>query len=396
MILKMAFRNIFRHRIRTVLTMVTMIVGIFLALLGEGINSGLEVQVKDIYINTETADYKLYANGFYEDKEDNDQLEFPIGKSDSIAGLLKGHNFSPRISFKGSITNGLEELSVDILGVEKDMENSVFNRKGYMDSGTFLNEPEGVVIGSDLFQLLHLKLGDGVTLIARTSKNSINAYDLSVEGVIKTGNPLLDSRIVFINMDLAKKFADTESINDIAIKGELSPVQIMELKKLGVDVLSWHDEVKGILEIARIRRKAFAIISFTILLMAGVGIANTMIMAMLERQKEIGIMMANGMSRKDILLLFLGEGTIVGTVGSFLGFILGTTFVLYYQKNGIAINLDAAGLGMSIPISEKLYTYFDLTRSIVFMLIGILISILAILYPSIKSTRLNPIEVIRD
>ena len=73
-----------------------------------------------------------------------------------------------------------------------------------------------------------------------------------------------------------------------------------------------------------------------------------------------------------------------------------TTFVLYYQKNGIAINLDAAGLGMSIPISEKLYTYFDLTRSIVFMLIGILISILAILYPSIKSTRLNPIEVIRD
>ena len=396
MILKMAFRNIFRHRIRTVLTMVTMIVGIFLALLGEGINSGLEVQVKDIYINTETADYKLYANGFYEDKEDNDQLEFPIGKSDSIAGLLKGNNFSPRISFKGSITNGLEELSVDILGIDKDLENSVFNRKGYMDSGTFLNEPEGVVIGSDLFQLLNLKLGDGVTLIARTSKNSINAYDLSVEGVIKTGNPLLDSRIVFINMDLAKKFADTKSINDIAIKGELSPVQIIELKKLGVDVLSWHDEVKGILEIARIRRKAFAIISFTILLMAGVGIANTMIMAMLERQKEIGIMMANGMSRKDILLLFLGEGTIVGTVGSFLGFVLGTIFVLYYQKNGIAIHLDTAGLGMSIPISEKLYTYFDLNRSIVFMLIGILISILAILYPSIKSTRLNPIEVIRD
>ncbi len=396
MILKMAFRNIFRHRIRTALTMVTMIVGIFLALLGEGINSGLEVQVKDIYINTETANYKLYANGFYDDKEDNDQLEFPIKKSDSIAGLLKENKFSPRISFKGSITNGLEELSVDILGVDKDMENSVFNRNGYMDSGTFLNKPEGVVIGSDLFQLLNLKLGDGVTLIARTSKNSINAYDLSVEGVIKTGNPLLDSRLVFINMDLAEKFADTESINDIAIKGELSPLQISELKKLGVDVLSWHDEVKGILEIARIRRKAFAIISFTILLMAGVGIANTMIMAMLERQKEIGIMMANGMSRKDILLLFLGEGTIVGTIGSFLGFVLGTIFVLYYQKNGIAVDLDTADLGMSIPISEKLYTYFDLSKSIVFMLIGILISILAILYPSIKSTRLNPIEVIRD
>ena len=396
MILRMAFRNIFRHKSRSILTMITMIVGIFLAIIGEGINSGLENQVKDIYIKTELADYKLYSKGFHQDKIDNDQLEFPIENSAEVMTILSKYKNSPRISFQGSVTDGLEELSVDILGVDKKLENSVFNRSGYMSSGVFLDNPEGIVVGSELFKLLKLKLGDQLTVIARTAQNRINAYDLTVDGVIQTGNPFLDSRLVFIDIKLAEQFADTTSVNDIAVRGELSFDEIKKIEDLGVEAISWRDEIKGVLEITRIRRRAFAIISFTILLMAGVGIANTMIMAMMERQKEIGIMMANGMPRKDILILFLGEGSIVGLIGSFLGFVMGTIFVLHFQKEGIPIDLDTADLGMSIPISEKLYTYFNLSRSLIFMFIGVLISILAILYPSIKSTKLNPVEVIRD
>ena len=189
-------------------------------------------------------------------------------------------------------------------------------------------------MGSELYKLLKLELGDQLTVIARTAQNRINAYDLYVDGVIHTGNPFLDSRLVFIDIGLAEQFADTSSVNDIAVRGELSPEEIRSLENLGIEVISWREEIKGVLEITRIRRRAFAIISFTILLMAGVGIANTMIMAMMERQKEIGIMMANGMPRKDILLLFLGEGTIVGLIGSLLGLYNGNNICTPFPKGG--------------------------------------------------------------
>ncbi len=396
MILKMVFRNIFRHRKRTVLTLITMIIGIYLAILGEGLNSGLENQIKDIYIKTETSQYKIYGKDFYAEKDDNDQLEYPIKPIEDIRQILAGKIYSERLFFKGSITNGLEELSTQFMGVNPQEENQVFNRESYMVGGTFVNGGDSLVLGIELARLLDLGIGDEITLMARTASESINAYDLTITGIIKTGNSLMDSSCVFIDLDFSKEFADTSDINDIAIGSPLKQEELNSLKKINVDFVPWQEEIKDIFTITSIRRKAFAIISFTILLMAGVTIANTMLMSMLERQKEIGIMMANGMYRKEILLLFLGEGTLVGALGSFIGFFLGGLTTIYYQNMGIQLAIKSSDLGINIPFSDKLYLYFEPGKSIMILLTGILFSAAASVYPAVKSIKISPAQAIRD
>jgi putative ABC transport system permease protein len=396
MILKMIFRNIFRHQKRTILTLITMIVGIYLAILGEGLNSGLEHQLTDIYIKTDTSLYKIYGKDFYAEKYDNDQLEYPIIKVSEIEKVLENKLYSERLIFNGSITNGLEELSVKFIGVEDQKENEVFNRENYMVKGSFVKGEDSLVLGVELARLLDLSIGDQVTLMARTASESMNAYDLTITGIIKTGNILMDSNSVFIDLNFAGKFADIQDINDIAIGSSLSQNEIEKLKKLDIDFVTWREEIEDIFTITSIRRKAFAIISFTILLMAGVTIANTMLMAMLERKKEIGIMMANGMHRKEILLLFLGEGTFVGTLGSSMGFLLGALTTSYYQNHGIEIAVKSSDLGINIPFSDKLYLYFEPEKSFIIFLVGIIFSVAASVYPAIKSIRLEPSAAIKE
>jgi putative ABC transport system permease protein len=396
MILKMIFRNIFRYKKRTVLTLITMIVGIYLAILGEGLNSGLENQITDIYIKTDTSHYKIYGKDFYLEKDDNDQLEYPIENLEKIEKILKNKDYSKRLLFKGSITDGKEELIAQFIGVESPKENLVFERDKYMVEGSFVDDENSLVVGFEMARLLDLGIGNEVTIIARTASQSINAYSLVITGIIKTGNTLMDSSSIFIDLDFAHRFADTPFINDIAVKTLLTDEEVESLEKLQIDFIPWQEEIKDILRITSIRRKAFAIISMTILVMAGVTIANTMLMAMLERQKEIGIMMANGMNNWEILLLFLGEGTFVGSLGSFIGFLFGGITTKYYQNNGIQIAIKSSDLGINIPFSDRLYLYFDLEKSLIIFIVGILFSAVASIYPAIKSIRLDPSEAIKD
>ncbi|ADO83023.1 ABC transporter permease [Ilyobacter polytropus] len=396
MILKMIFRNIFRYKKRTVLTLITMIVGIYLAILGEGLNSGLENQITDIYIKTDTSYYKIYGKDFYLEKEDNDQLDYPIDNLDKVEKILKNKDYSKRLLFEGSITDGEEELRAQFIGVEPHKENLVFKRNRYMVDGSFVDNENSLVLGLEMARLLKLGIGDEVTLIARTASQSINAYSLVITGIIKTGNTIMDSSCVFIDLNFAQKFADTPFVNDIAVKTLLTDEEVESLKKLQIDFIPWQEEIKDILRITSIRRKAFAIISITILVMAGVTIANTMLMAMLERQKEIGILMANGMNNREILILFLGEGTLVGSLGSFIGFIFGGITTNYYQNNGIEITIKSSDLGISIPFSDRLYLYFDLEKSLIIFVVGIVFSVFASVYPAVKSIKLNPSEAIKD
>ncbi len=395
MILKMAYRNLFRHKKRTLLTIITMIVGVMLSVVADGTYSGLEKQVRKTYIETDIGLYKIYWKDFYREKYDNEKLEYLIEDEKKIDIILNGKKFSKRLIFEGSITNVEKQLKVTFIGSSIKSEEKVFNRSLYMLKGKFNYDRNKVVIGYQLANLLQLSLGDTVTIMARTARKSIDAYDVEIGGIIKTGNPILDEVAIFIPLQFAKIFADTDYINDITIGEELSREEIEKIQKLNVDFIPYEEELKEYLDLAKADKMIFLFMGIGILLMAGINIANTMLMAMLERRKEIGIMMANGLSRRKILELFLAEGTLAGLMGTGIGIILGSLIVIYYSIKGIPLRNMQDFMG-SIPVADRLYMNLQIKSLVGIAFVGLIFSILAAYYPAHKGTKLNPVEAIRD
>ena len=394
MIIKMAFKNLLRHKKRTLLTLITTIIGILLAVVGEGLNGGLEKQVSDISIKSEISYGRIFGKGFYEDKENNDILEYPIDMN-SLKGL-ENIPLSKRISFTGSITDSKEELATYFMGVNKTDENKIFDRDKYIVSGNFLQNNNDVVIGEELAKLLKLKVGDDITLMARTISKSQNAYDLKITGIIKTGNPIFDGKAVFLNESFAKEFSGADFYNEIIVGQILDPSLENSLKSSStIDYVTYKEELKDALAIAQVRRKVFGALSSAILVMASLTVTNTMLMAMLERKKEIGVLMANGMSNKKILKMFFLEGFANGVIGCLIGFMIGSALTYYLEKVGIPFNFNSNDLGVTLPFADRLYLYYSFKKSIIFPFVGLLFISVASFYPAYKATKLNPMEAIR-
>jgi len=391
MILKMAFRNIFRHRIRSVLTLSSLAFGIFFIIVGIGLNIGMERRIIKIMRETETGDYKIYKNGYFKEKYENidDRLDFLIPKE--VSPILKKYDHSSRLVFSGVITDGVYDYPVRVIGGDEDIEEKLFKRSSYLTNGKL-----GVVISSNLAKDLNLNVGDPFVLKGTTSKESLNAIDLTVTGIIKTGGLEFDLNTVLIDLKLAQEFAETDYINDIVLRGEISPTDLNNLEKLGVETVSYLDELFDLIVVTKLKVKVVIILSCIILFMSGVGIVNTMLMAMLERQKEIGILMANGLKPIEVMKLFILEGTILGGIGSGIGFVLGGSLVYYYEVIGIPIPSVAHELSTTIPLSDRIYGYFDFKLNLLFLIFGIVIAAAASFYPAYKATKLNPIDVIRE
>lgn len=205
--------------------------------------------------------------------------------------------------------------------------------------------------------------------------------------------------------DLASEFIELPDANDLAVKTASGDDTLLETNLKALNSMlepeaarawSWLKELEDLFNLIRIRERVFAVIVFIILAMAAAGIANTMLMAMLERKREIGILMASGMLKSQILKLFLLEGFFIGLCGSTAGLIIGSLIVLYFQKHGIRIPQEFTKMDGNFPVSDTLYFYFSMSHALLYFATGILTAVLAAFYPSWKATALNPVEAISD
>lgn len=406
----MAFRNIFRQTKRTILTLITITFGIFFGIVGDGLNAGMKWQLADTYIKTITSTMKLYKEGYYNPEEIKNQIEYGFSDSQELDRSIKKIpgiiTYSKRFAFDGKITNGTDELNAKYIGIVPEDEEKVFKRKSMIISGKYLenSSEEKAILGKDLAESLGLKKGDIVTISARSKNRTMNAYDVEVAGIIRTGNPLIDMNAVFIPIDLAQKLGDAPEINDIAVLCEIKDMNNIK-KSLpgikaavsggGIEAVPWYEETKDLLSLVAFREKVFGIITAVILIMAAAGITNTMLMAMLERKREIGIMMANGMGKREILTLFIAEGAVLGIIGSGIALAAGYLLVSHFQTYGIIIKLPREQIGTDFPIQDKLYMYFDSTKAVIIFCIGVVVSIAATLYPAMKAVKLEPVEAIK-
>jgi putative ABC transport system permease protein len=401
----LAFRNLFRNMRRTMFTFGAVSIGLFIAIIAISANNGLEHQMLETVIRTRTAHLKLYEASYDYERSELDHLI--NGYPEKLAQLKsnpKIKSLSARLSFSARLTDGLEELVCLAIGIDPEMENSVFKRRQATVEGEYLQLGEdSILLSQQIAKLFKVKVGDQLTVVSRTPSGTINAIDVSIKGLSHTNNPEVDNFMIFMPIDTAQKFLDLQShtVSEIAILG-LSAADSDSLadslqvwsKSKGLQLKTWKVLTSDLRHLIDIRKRARGILTSIFLLIAAAGITNTILMATYERTREIGMLMALGLKSQQIAYLFLLESGFIGALGGVLSCLIGGGLIYYFQRHGINVSLFSR-TDSQFPIQSTIYPYINLPWLIFILFLGVAVAVVAGLYPAIRASKLEPVKALK-
>lgn len=411
-IAKLAWRNIWRNRRRTLLTSIAIVFGVIFTLFAQCYIKGIFSSFFDDLIRNETGHVKIASREFLRlerilPKEhlvyDYQNLE---GSFSSLSGIK---SMTERIKFLLVLSHENNTEPCFGVGINPEQEKNYLDLEKYIIRGNYLRSslPE-MIIGYNLAQKLGISVGDELLAVTSDINYSTYALTFTVAGIFKTGFPYLDNNFFYIPLYKAQELLDCKGAaheilllvenSDKAPKLAEGIQKIIQEKEMG-DVLTavpWQEHyfIKEYMPMANIM---FMSIIFIIMMIAALVILNTMLMAVLERTHEIGIIKSMGMKDRTITLMILAESFFIGIIGVAIGGFLGSGLSLYAQKTGIDFTKMLSDK-MELPISFMsgvFYPKFSLGSLMSSVLFALAAAVVAALYPAIKASRLRPVEALR-
>ena len=402
MLTGIAWRNIWRNRKRSFVILTAIALGLCGGIFATGIMIGMAESMVNTSIDRDLGHLQIHTTSFKE----NPSVNSFIVDGDSVAAsvrVLRGvKGVSARMVVEGMASSPATNSGVKIVGIDPEDEASVTTITKAIVGGAFLREAgrTPAVVGKKLAEQLNLKLGSKLVLSFAGRDGSIIYGSFGIVGLFDTEWSVFDKGTVFVRRgDLASLLGSAALVHEIAVRlenAQLLPqvLNALKLKYPSLDVESWKDlapELKLTSETTDISMLFFLGI---ILLGLLFGITNTMLMSVLDRVREFGVLMAIGMKRKRVFTLIILETVFLSLSGSVVGVALGAIAVRITQSTGIDLSVVSEGLS-SYGIASVLYPEVP---PILYVELGVLViitALIAAIYPGIKATKLNPARSIR-
>lgn len=404
-ILVLAWRNVFRHRRRTMITAAAISVGLAAMIISNTLMNGMDKIASWNIINYETGHFEIFANDYYREEgvfpldtiiDDPEPLFSIVHDINGISGVTQ------RVKFPARVNNGIDEFPVLAIGIDLDTEAEVFKTAEAVVVGRFIKNPDDIIIGTELASTMEVGEGSVLTIITRDKYGTYNAFDFIITGLITTEHPLFDANAAIVDIRVAQELLSLDNgvteIN-IRVRDESAVAEMKETieSRIGPDyeVYTYKELYASIFEVSGIKRVGQLIIALVVVIIAAVGIINTMLMAVMERIPEIGTLKAMGFQNFDIMKMFLYEGGIIGVFGSLLGCFYGIVMSLFIVFIGIDLSsfFDSSDLGY--PVRFVLKGDIDPGTVLIVFVFGVLVSVLVTLWPVRKATKLQPVDALR-
>jgi putative ABC transport system permease protein len=414
--LNLAAKNLWRHKRRTILTALAIAVGVFYYIFLDSMLAGMYREGVNNIIDFQTGHIQVVASARQKSDDDAGNLKnlLPEGKT-LVASLRRVNGVSGatgRLEFSGTVLNGIDELPVMAVGVGPESDLKVFQTANFIKTGRWLKGDEaGVVLGQRIAELLELKVGDTVVLRTQTKQLSFQAVDLTIVGTVATTNPEINSGQIFIPLDMAQTILGTgDALTRVYLRAE-NPLHLEIVSRFIVSTtgdLHPHDNSQAFFKIQTWKvaaadylaymaseRASDTILLLIVFVISVIGIVNTILLASLERVREIGILKAMGMVEKEIIRLFVYEGLGLGLLGGVIGLLLGVAGNFYLVNIGLDITAMYGDMDIGFPISNRIHGEWNWLVILTTLLCGLLISYLASFFPARKAAKLNPVEGLR-
>ncbi len=407
--LSLAFRNLWRHKIRTSITLAAIGGGLTLIIFSMNLNHGMYQEFIRLGIATTAGHVVVQAEGW---QEDPDALERSIPDAGAVAARVAeawpDGTVAQRTFFGGLLTSPHSAATVGITAVQADVEPEVSAWHTKIVEGEWLKpaDKRGIVIGRKLAETLDVSVGKKVVLMGQ-GKDEVTSQLFRVRGILATGSAQIDGILALTSVEAAAKFleqpgtasqislhlplAEQTDAALAAVQGAVGDVE-------GVEILGWKEAVNEIYEFTRTDRRTNNSFMFFIGLIVAAGIVNTILMSVMERIREFGVMLALGTPPKRLRLMILSEGLVLGLLGAGIGLGLGSWITSYLVTNGI--DYGAMGMGESFDVSgvaldTHLYAAWDWFSMSCYAAVAVLLSVFATVYPAWKAGMLKPVEAMR-
>ncbi|MBN2788644.1 MAG: ABC transporter permease [Candidatus Delongbacteria bacterium] len=410
---KIAFRNILRNKRRTFTSALIIAVGLLFFIFMDSVMNGMDKGATDNLIQLSTSSVKIHTAQYFKEKNSYPfkyGLKNHKGLEEHILKLPEVTGVAPRIVFLAELSNYTEVKPVigHVIDPAKDAEVFKLTEKlsGSYFSSVSMNE---IILGTELAEEMGVSLGDYITFYALTKYDSRNADDFKVIGILKTTDPSINNSSAYITYQVANEFLDLENMItelNVSINKQNdfeSEIEIMESIKSdleknfkGLKVLTFEEMAADFLNLKDQKQAWSWVFIIVILLIAAVGIFNTVLMSVYERIKEIGVLRAHGFKPFDLTVLFMLEGTITGILGSTFGVILGCIGNYFLVNYGYPIdkfagNMDASGF----PIWGTLYGQWNIDMIIAAFIFGIVVATAAAVIPARKAAKMSITDALR-
>lgn len=354
----MAMKNLLRYKKRTLMTSLSLAIGILTYILFHSILGGANTSSIRSYVYYESSAGKVVTEAYFKEKE-----LFPVEYSfdpTELGQTLDENNISwaGRVGFNGTLVlneydfKTAGSIPFSFYGIDVNNDTNVFNLQQDMkdSEGEWLesNQPQAV-IGSNLAHDLGAELGSTITILTKTKTGFNQAMDLSIVGILTTEDAFINSNGIYIPLDYINTALEMGgTVTEVNIRANSSqPKALAKYNAKVSDVVSsvanveyhpWKDWAQAYLAASKTDADSSAFLLFAIAIIACIGIINTQIMAIFERVREIGIMLAMGISKAQIRMLFLFEGLFIGILSAGVGSILAALFNIFLVKKGFDLS----------------------------------------------------------
>ena len=398
-LIKISWRNIWRNKLRSLVVIISIVFGLLGGIIIIAMSYGLNEERMNNAVDTYLSHIQIHNNLFSEDYN----IKHTINNLDIIEKAINEDkrvvSYSKRIVLNGMLSNSNGSYGIQVKGIDPDEEIKVTNTHEKIIDGEYFRSKRDntILVGKKLADKLNLKLKSKVVITFQDENYELTSLLFRVEGIFRSGNSRYDEMNVFVqNKSIIKNLPGFNGyhempilLTDIDLRGEVKK----DLIPLSSDniVEGWDDISK---ELAYANEMLSAVLYiFMMIILSGLsfGVINTMLMAILERRKEIGMLMSIGMNRYKIFMMISFETIFLSLIALPFGLITSFLIVEYYSVVGIDLSIVEAGLE-NFGVGTRLYFKVPDEEYFYVSLMVFVISIFSSVFPSIRALKINPVE----
>ncbi|MCF6269382.1 MAG: FtsX-like permease family protein [Melioribacteraceae bacterium] len=403
-LIKIAWRNLWRSKRRTILTMTSIILAACMAMFTRSMQKGSYENMISNAVKLSTGYFQVQANGYWENKS----IDKTFIDSPTLLNKIKNREnvgiIAPRLESFALVSSGKHTKGALIIATEPEIENELNKLSEKLISGEYLNADDNqILVVEKLAEYLQVSVGDTLVLLGQGYHGVTAAAKYRVKGIIKFPIPQLNNQLIYLPLKAGQDFysaygrittysvmiSNPENLDEIVtqIKSELSD---------DYDVMDWRELNKEMVQAIQTDDVGGQIMLTILYMVIGFGMFGTIMMMTMERRKEFAIMVAIGMQKFKLFLVVLYETIMIGVVALIISIIITYPVLLYYFYNPIPLEGELAqamemfGAEPVLPFSLDADIFINQTLAV------IVIAFIASLYPLTKILRFNVLQAMRS